>query len=177
MLLEQVKNISDKDKELEQEMNLLTEQFLELVDRLEEDMDSYAQQRTGTPEPGKTDQGVGAEPDDIIAALDQAIKQMDAAKRGMSILNKMGDGSFRTKNKSRVMGNMNKIRGSLQRIDKMLAQAAEVNTDDIAAAKSDMGDINKMPDSPERTRSRSRLMGGLNRLRGAGNRMMNAQRK
>lgn len=176
MLLEQVKNISDTDEELAKEMDLLTEQFLELVDRLEEDMNQFAQGRTGAPEPGTTDQGVGTEPDDIIAALDQAIKQMDAAKRGMGILNKMGDSSFRTKNKSRVLGNMNKIRGSLQRVDKMLAQAAEVNADDTTAAKSDMGDINKMPDSPERTRSRSRLMGGLNRLRGAGNRMKNAQR-
>lgn len=183
MLLEQINRFGFVDEELDGEYKDLFEQLNNILDRLTNQLDEdlgmpsapTQQKSTGTPATGMADDSVGTDPDEIISALDTAIKQMEAAKRGLGIVNGMGDSAFRTKNRSRVMGNMNKIRASLKRVDGLLAQAEETNSGDIDAAKSDMGDINKMPDSPERTTSRSRLMGGLNRLRGAANRLGQAR--
>ena len=78
------------------------------------------------PAPGMADKDFrGSEldypdPENIMGAMETVVKQMDAAKRAMAIINKMADGPSRTRNRSRVMGNLNRIRGSLRRIEKMM---------------------------------------------------------
>ncbi len=129
MLLEHVKNINFVDEELETEMAELTETINNLLTQLNEDLPmGSSQMEPSMPEPGMADQAVrgqdGASSDEIVSAMELIVKQMDAAKRGMAILNKMGDSPHRTKNRSRVMGNLNKIRGSLQRVTKMMDMSA-----------------------------------------------------
>ena len=58
------------------------------------------------------------------SALDVVIKQMQAAKDGLSIVSRLKPGPDRAKHASRVMTNMNKIRGAISRITKSLAKAA-----------------------------------------------------
>jgi len=75
------------------------------------------------PAPGMADDSIrnnAHTEDDVSAALDNAVKQMVAVKKAMQILNRMADSESRTRNKSRVMGNLNRIRGSLTRISKMM---------------------------------------------------------
>lgn len=132
MLLEHVKGIMP-DAELEAEFNKLTEEINKVLDQMnvivEGPMDTAAASqlagedrqipRGEMPAPGGVEGGGDME--EIMAGMDQVMKQMDAAKRGLGIVNKLGDSPSRTRNRSRVMGNMNRIRGNLQRIEKMLA--------------------------------------------------------
>ncbi len=57
----------------------------------------------------------------LMKTLDTAIFQFKAAKRGLSIISKLPVGENRKKHASRVMINMNKIRGSISRANKQLA--------------------------------------------------------
>ena len=128
MLLEHVKNINFVDEELEAEFTELTEAIATMLSRLDEDSPwlgkSATDVRQNMPQPGMADADVRnqEEPvrDDVIAAMDNIIKQMEAAKNAMVILNQMSDSPSRTKNRSRVMGNLNRIRGSFQRVTKMM---------------------------------------------------------
>ena len=116
MLLEHVKNINFTDEELDAEYAEVLESFNSIMVQLDEDF--------GMPQPGMADAGVRQQEfpadDEVTGALDNAVKQMVAVKKAMVILNKMPDSESRTRNKSRVMGNLNRIRGSLQRIVKMM---------------------------------------------------------
>ena len=58
--------------------------------------------------------------DQMLAAFDKAMKQFAAAKRGMGLVNKLEPGPSRAKHASRVMSNMNRIRGTIAKIEKML---------------------------------------------------------
>ena len=49
-------------------------------------------------------------------------KRFEAAKRALGLVNKLKDSPSRTRNRSRIMSNLNKIRGSLQRLDKILKE-------------------------------------------------------
>lgn len=132
MLLEHIKG-TIPDAELETEYSVLAEQVNNLLDQmnliLEAPMDAIADRLAGgnpphgnpsepMPAPGQVNVEGGM--DEILAAMEQVMKQMDAAKRGLGLVNKLGDSPSRTTNRSRVMGNMNRIRGNLQRIEKML---------------------------------------------------------
>lgn len=141
MLLEHIKGTST-DAELEAEYIKLAEETNKLLDQMNvvlEVMDwgGIADRLAGEkpamqdempqdekmPRPGQVDPGEDMEK--TMSAMEQVIKQMKAAKRGMGLVNKLGSSSSRTMNKSRVMGNMNKIRANLRRVEKMLvAQAA-----------------------------------------------------
>ena len=129
MLLEHVKNINFVDEELEAEYAELKESISAFLNQLDEDESPWLGQsstdvRRRMPAPGMADAGIRNQEapidDEVMAAMDNIVKQMEAAKRAMTILNKMADSSSRTKNRSRVMGNLNRIRGSLQRVTKMM---------------------------------------------------------
>ncbi len=57
---------------------------------------------------------------DVNALFDEASKMLAAAKRGLGIANKLKDPEGRKKNRSRIMGTLNKLRGSLSRIAKAI---------------------------------------------------------
>ena len=57
--------------------------------------------------------------------LDVVIKQMEAAKRGLSIVSKLTPGEDRAKHASRVMTNMNKIRGNMRRIENSISALSQ----------------------------------------------------
>jgi len=123
MLLEHVKNINFIDEELEAEYAEVTESFNAIVAQLNEDLGMSAGGGERMPAPGMADDSIrnnAHTEDDVSAALDNAVKQMVAVKKAMQILNRMADSESRTRNKSRVMGNLNRIRGSLTRISKMM---------------------------------------------------------
>jgi hypothetical protein len=108
MLLEHIKGIVP-DTELNEEITKLEEEFAQIVEAM--------------PEPGKVEGGENL--DKLMGAMDTVMQQLDAAKRGLGILNKMADSPLRTKNRSRVMGNLNKIRANLKRVEKMFSAAID----------------------------------------------------
>ena len=59
--------------------------------------------------------------------LEEINKRMDAAYRGMGIVNRMPDSPKRTKHRSRIMSNLNVIRGMLSRVLKRQAQPDDTN--------------------------------------------------
>jgi len=142
MLLEQVKGIKP-DLELQEEFDKVTEQINVILDemallieapgnaafRLQGGEQGIGEPSISSPDnemgdnrmpaPGQV-QG-GESMDEVLAAMDQVMKQMDAAKRGLGFVNKLSAGDSKNKNRSRVMGNMNRIRGNVRRIEKMLA--------------------------------------------------------
>ena len=71
------------------------------------------------PAPGQVEAGGSME--EVMASMETVMKQMDAAKRGLGLVNKLSDSPSRTQNRSRVMGNLNRIRANVGRIEKMLA--------------------------------------------------------
>ena len=129
MLLEHVKNVNFVDEELEAEFAEIRESIETILNELDGDL-GMRPDGSGLkmPAPGMADKegpGMGLDypsPENIMAAMETVVKQMEAAKRAMAIINKMADSPSRTKNRSRVMGNLNRIRGSLQRIEKMMEQ-------------------------------------------------------
>ncbi len=52
----------------------------------------------------------------LESQLDQAIARLDAAKRALSIANRLQDPASRKKHRSRVMGMLNSLRASLWRL-------------------------------------------------------------
>jgi len=140
MLLENIK-AKAPDAELEAEYAELVEQTTTILDQikllLEEPMGNAAvADRLSEPMPSAEDGVVNDPPtrmpapgqvapeggmEEIMAGMDQVMKQMEAAKRGLGLVNKLGDSPSRTKNRSRIMGNMNRIRANVRRIEKMLA--------------------------------------------------------
>jgi len=130
MLLEHVKNINFTDEELESEIEELSESISSILTQLNEEIGMAAPgSDMRMPEPGKVDANLGtpefSEPEDMVSAMEVVINQMNAAKRAMAILNKMPDSASRTRNRSRVMGNLNKIRGSLDRVFKQMKSMAD----------------------------------------------------
>jgi len=53
-------------------------------------------------------------PEDVT--FEQIEKMMDAAKRGLGLVNKLKSGEQKKKHASAVLSNMNKIRGALRRL-------------------------------------------------------------
>jgi len=155
MLLEHVKGIS-VDTELEAEYAKLEEQVSNMLDHISiltespmGDMGDRMQggdQRMGMgnmpPPPGEVDpssnadgagDGSEANMDEVMSGMETVIKQMSAAKRGLGMINTMSDSPYRTKNRSRIMSNMNKIRANLQRIEKLLGGDIQENIDHVRA--------------------------------------------
>lgn len=62
-----------------------------------------------------------AEAINLDSLFDETARMLDAAKRGLGLTNKLGDSASRTRFRSRVMGNLNRIRAKLARITKALA--------------------------------------------------------
>jgi len=137
MLLEHVKSVK-VDAELEAEYASLTEEVNKLFEQatliLEAPMDMAANRLAGEetpapmgdeptgermPAPGGVEAGGSME--EVMTAMEQVMKQMEAARRGLGLVNKLADSPSRTMNRSRVMGNMNRIRANVRRIEKMLA--------------------------------------------------------
>lgn len=69
---------------------------------------------------------------DVQAALDEVIKQMEAAKRGLGIVNKLEPGEYRRKHASRVMSNMNQIRARMRQIQKAVDMQNNPQADHLA---------------------------------------------
>ncbi len=137
MLLEHVKGITP-DTELEAEYNNLVEQTNRILSQLSTIMEAPQMAEIGdrlaggqapheaaaaTPAPGNV-QG-GEDVGDALNALDTVMQQLDAAKRGLGLVNKLADSPSRTRNRSRVMGNLNKIRGNLRRVEKMISDIVD----------------------------------------------------
>lgn len=142
MLLENI-TAKSPDTELEAEYQELVEQTTVVLDQikllLEEPMgNSAVASRLSDPMPSAEDGVVndpaapmpapgqvapqGGSMEEVISAMDQVMKQMEAAKRGLGLVNKLGDSPSRTQNRSRIMGNMNRIRANVRRIEKMLGE-------------------------------------------------------
>ena len=134
MLLEHVKGIKP-DTELEAEYQKLVEEANALIEKMEQisiiteqPMAAMADRLSGEeaapmggekmPAPGAVE--TGGDMEEVMAAMETVMKQMEAARRGLGIVNKLADSPSRTRNRSRVMGNMNRIRANLRRIEKML---------------------------------------------------------
>lgn len=66
------------------------------------------------------------ESDDVYNALFKAAEQLDAAKRGLGIANRLKDPGKRAMNRSRIMRNLNKIRGLINRATKALEAEKEL---------------------------------------------------
>ena len=62
-----------------------------------------------------------AETMDIESMFDETVRMLTAAKRGLGLTNKLSDSPSRTRFRSRIMGNLNRIRAKLARITKALA--------------------------------------------------------
>jgi len=75
----------------------------------------------------------------IDRMFDETSKMLDAAKRGLGLTNKLKDSASRTKFRSRVMGNLNRIRAKLMRITKALSATH------IADSGDDEEDYGKYP--------------------------------
>jgi hypothetical protein len=63
---------------------------------------------------GVTDLPVG----DLGSMFDEAVKRLEAARRGLGLVNKLPPGDERKANRSRIMGNLNRIRALVDRITK-----------------------------------------------------------
>lgn len=63
--------------------------------------------------------------------LDVLMRQFDAAKRGLSIVSRLTPGPDRAKHASRVMSNMNKIRGGMRRAEKALKMLSADSSEDV----------------------------------------------
>jgi len=108
MLLEHVKGIKP-DTELTEEIEKLEAEISEIMEAM--------------PRPGEVE--AGGNMDELMSAMDAVMKQLEAARRGLGLVNKLGDSPSRTVNRSRVMGNLNKIRGNLRRVEKMFSAAID----------------------------------------------------
>lgn len=64
---------------------------------------------------------------DLEQQLEEITKRMNAAHRGMGIVNRMSESPERTKHRSRVMSNLNIIRGMLSRVLKKQAEPSDTN--------------------------------------------------
>lgn len=64
----------------------------------------------------------------LMYALAVLVKQINAARKALGMLNKMEDSPFRTVNRSRVMGNLNRIRATLRRVEKAIDQYIDLNS-------------------------------------------------
>lgn len=141
MLLENIK-AKTPDTELEAEYMELVEATDNILNHisilLEQPMGNMAADRLSEPMP-TADDGVVNDPaapmprpgqvapeagnmEEVMSAMDQVMKQMEAAKRGLGLVNKLGDSPSRTRNRSRIMSNMNRIRANVRRIEKMLSE-------------------------------------------------------
>ena len=60
------------------------------------------------------------ESENVNALFDETSRMLAAAKRGLGITNKLKDPEGRKKNRSRIMGTLNKLRGKLSQIAKAL---------------------------------------------------------
>jgi len=108
MLLEHIKGIKH-DTELAEEIEQLQAETIKIME---------AVARPGEiPAEGNMDE--------LMMAMDAVMKQLDAARRGLGLVNKLGDSPSRTTNRSRIMGNLNKIRGNLRRVEKMFSAAID----------------------------------------------------
>ena len=70
----------------------------------------------------------------ITVLFDETMKMLAAAKRGLGITNKLKDSSLRTVSRSRIMGNLNRIRAKLGRITKALESYYTTPDEDMAPA-------------------------------------------
>ncbi len=63
---------------------------------------------------GVTD--LSAAPDDLMGMFDEASKRFEAARRGIGLTNKLPPGPERAQHRSRIMGNLNRLRALVDRI-------------------------------------------------------------
>ena len=71
---------------------------------------------------------MGGESSDINTLFDETMAMLNAAKKGLGLANKLTDPAGRKKHKSRVMGNMNRIRAKFNRLQKVIASGDKVES-------------------------------------------------
>ncbi len=77
----------------------------------------------------------------ITILFDETMKMLAAAKRGLGITNKLKDSPLRTKSRSRIMGNLNRIRAKLGRISKALDSYYTMSDEDMAPRSQETGEV------------------------------------
>lgn len=55
-------------------------------------------------------------PNDLMGMFDEASKRFEAARRGIGLTNKLPPGPERTQHRSRIMGNLNRLRALIDNI-------------------------------------------------------------
>lgn len=73
------------------------------------------------PRPGKASPASSSE-NDILIAMDRVMRQMEAARRALGLTNRLEPGPLRKQHRARIMGNMNRIRANLKRIERMFEE-------------------------------------------------------
>jgi hypothetical protein len=68
----------------------------------------------------ETYRSVLTESEDTDNLFDETARMLAAAKRGLGIANKLRTPEDRAKNRSRIMGTMNRLRAQLRRIEKAI---------------------------------------------------------
>lgn len=66
---------------------------------------------------------------DVDGDIDEAIKRLMAAKRALGLVNKLPDSASRTTNRSRIMGNLNKLNALVNRMAKKIRQEIDADFD------------------------------------------------
>ena len=59
--------------------------------------------------------------DQVMADMEDLSGKFQAARRGLGLVNKLAAGESKTKHAKRIMGNLNRIRAQLRRVEKQLA--------------------------------------------------------
>lgn len=59
--------------------------------------------------------------DTLMADMEDLSGKFEAARRGLGLVNKLAAGESKSKHAKRVMGNLNRIRAQLRRVEKQLA--------------------------------------------------------
>lgn len=76
--------------------------------------------------------------DQTMKDMEDVSKRFEAARRGLGLVNKLQAGPSKKKHGARVLGNLNRIRGLLRRLEKQLAV-------DITGGFSAPNDLNVIP--------------------------------
>ena len=94
---------------LEQELKELQDRFDNIKSQLNEDLSfpDYS----------------AADPDMLAKMLEDTMKRMDAARRGLGLANKL-TGPTKKKHLSRIMSNMNRIRANIRKAEKIIMMSS-----------------------------------------------------
>lgn len=104
---------------------MLLENVVELfdADKLNEELDRYADTITICEDVTINPINDKASAKQLMDLMGDAILRFTAARKGMGIVNKLKNPAERKKHASKVMSNINKLRGLMNRLDKAITKA------------------------------------------------------